>query len=280
MTRSITSGTRLLVVLGDPVEHSLSPVVQNAAFRETGVDGVYVALACSEKDLPGFIGGIARAGGGGNVTLPHKEKAASVLDIPSEAVLRTGACNTFWGVDGKVHGDNTDVDGFGRALMSFLGHAPKGFRVLVLGAGGAARAALVSLLDAEVSAIFLLNRTVDRARAVSRRIGGEKVRVVERAQEVEGLDFDLVVNTTRLGLSADDPLPVDLGLLSRAGAVMDLVYGPEATPLVRAAEALGIRAADGLEMLIQQGAVSFERWWDRPAPVEAMRGALRRVAGI
>lgn len=280
MTRSITSGTRLLVVLGDPVEHSLSPVVQNAAFRETGVDGVYVALACSEKDLPGFIGGIARAGGGGNVTLPHKEKAASVLDISSEAVLRTGACNTFWGVDGKVHGDNTDVDGFGRALMSFLGHAPKGFRVLVLGAGGAARAALVSLLDAEVSAIFLLNRTVDRARAVSRRIGGEKVRVVERAQEVEGLDFDLVVNTTRLGLSADDPLPVDLGLLSRAGAVMDLVYGPEATPLVRAAEALGIRAADGLEMLIQQGAVSFERWWDRPAPVEAMRGALRRVAGI
>lgn len=280
MTRSITSGTRLLVVLGDPVEHSLSPVVQNAAFRETGVDGVYVALTCSEKDLPGFIGGIARAGGGGNVTLPHKEKAASVLDISSEAVLRTGACNTFWGVDGKVHGDNTDVDGFGRALMSFLGHAPKGFRVLVLGAGGAARAALVSLLDAEVSAIFLLNRTVDRARAVSRRIGGEKVRVVERAQEVEGLDFDLVVNTTRLGLSADDPLPVDLGLLSRAGAVMDLVYGPEATPFVRAAEALGIRAADGLEMLIQQGAVSFERWWDRPAPVEAMRGALRRVAGI
>lgn len=280
MTRSITSGTRLLAVLGDPVEHSLSPVVQNAAFRETGVDGVYVALACSDEDLPGFIGGIARAGGGGNVTLPHKEKAASVLDISSEAVLRTGACNTFWGVDGKVHGDNTDVDGFGRALTSFLGHAPKGFRVLVLGAGGASRAALVSLLDAEVSEILLLNRTVDRARAVSRRIGGERVRVVERAHEVEGLDFDLVVNTTRLGLSADDPLPVDLGLLSRAGAVMDLVYGPEATPLVRTAEALGIRAADGLEMLIQQGAVSFERWWDRPAPVEAMRGALRRVAGI
>ncbi len=105
------------------------------------------------------------------------------------------------------------------------------------------------------------------------------MRVVERAQGVEGLDFDLVVNTTRLGLSSDDPLPVDLGLLSRAGAVMDLVYGPEATPFVRAAEALGIRAADGLEMLVQQGAVSFERWWDQPAPVEAMRGAIRRVEG-
>ncbi len=279
MTPSVTSRTRLLALLGDPVEHSLSPVVQNAAFRETGVDGVYVALACSEKDLAGFIGGIARAGGGGNITLPHKEKAAAVLDVSSEAVLRTGACNTFWGVNGEVHGDNTDVEGFGRALTSFLGRAPEGFRVLVLGAGGAARAALVSLLDADVTEIFLLNRTVDRARAVSRRIGGEKVRVVERAEGVEGLDFDLVVNTTRLGLSADDPLPVDLSSLSRAGAVMDLVYGPEATPFVRSAEALGIRAADGMEMLVQQGAVSFERWWDRSAPVEAMRGALRSVEG-
>lgn len=280
MTSAITSHTRLLALLGDPVEHSLSPVVQNAAFRETGVDGLYVALACSDEDLPGLVVGIARAGGGGNVTLPHKERAASVLDVSSEAVLRTGACNTFWGVDGRVHGDNTDVEGFGRALKSFLGRAPTGGRVLVLGAGGAARAALVSLLDAEVSEILLLNRTVDRARAVSRRIGGEKVRVVERAQEVEGLDFDLVVNTTRLGLSVDDPLPVDLGLLSRAGAVMDLVYRLEATPFVRAAQALGIRATDGLEMLVQQGAVSFERWWDRPAPVETMRRALRRVEAL
>lgn len=280
MTSLITSRTRLLALLGDPVEHSLSPVVQNAAFRETAMDGIYVALPCSEEDLPGFIGGIARAGGGGNVTLPHKEKAASVLDVSSEAVLRTGACNTFWGVDGKVHGDNTDVEGFGRALKAFLGRAPTGGRVLLLGAGGAARAALVSLLDAEVSEIVLLNRTVDRARAVSRRIGGEKVRVVERAQEVEGREFDLVVNTTRLGLSVDDPLPVDLGLLSRAGAVMDLVYGLEPTPFVRAAQALGIRATDGMEMLVQQGAVSFECWWDLPAPVETMRGALRRVEGL
>ena len=135
-------------------------------------------------------------------------------------------------------------------------------------------------IDAEVSEIVLLNRTVDRARAVSRRIGGEKVRVVERAQGVEGMDFDLVVNTTRLGLSADDPLPVDLGILSRAGAVMDLVYGLEATPFVRSAQALGIRATDGLEMLVQQGAVSFERWWGRQAPVETMRRALRRVEGL
>ena len=277
MTGSITSRTRLLALLGDPVEHSLSPVAQNAAFRRADVDGVYVALACNQDDLPGFLAGIAKAGGGGNVTLPHKEKAASVLDVSSDAVMRTGACNTFWGVDGRVHGDNTDVEGFGRAVASFLGRAPTGFRVLVLGAGGAARATLVSLLDNEVSEICLLNRTVDRARAVSRRIGGEKVRVLERPEHVEGMDFDLVVNTTRLGLEPDDPLPVELDRLSRAGAVMDLVYGSEATPFVRAAESMGIRAADGLEMLVQQGAVAFERWWDQPAPVEVMRDALEGV---
>lgn len=279
MTETVTSRTRLLALLGDPVEHSFSPVLQNAAFREAGVDGVYVALGCGDEDLPGFMGGIARAGGGGNVTLPHKEKAASVLDVSSEAVRRTGACNTFWGVDGKVHGDNTDVEGFGRALELFLGRPPDGFRVLMLGAGGAARAALVSLLDNQVGEVCLLNRTVDRARAVSRRIGGERVRVIERPQHVEGQAFDLVVNTTRLGLSPDDPLPVDLGLLARAGAVLDLVYGTEDTAFVRSAEKWGVRADDGLEMLVQQGAVAFERWWGRPGPVEVMRDALRGAHG-
>ena len=103
------------------------------------------------------------------------------------------------------------------------------------------------------------------------------MRVLERPEHVEGMDFDLVVNTTRLGLEPDDPLPVELDRLSRAGAVMDLVYGSEATPFVRAAESMGIRAADGLEMLVQQGAVAFERWWDQPAPVEVMRDALEGV---
>ncbi len=269
-----TARTRVFTVLGNPVEHSLSPVIQNAAFHEAGVDGVYTALRCDAEGMVGFMSGLGWAGGGGNVTLPHKEKAASVLDEPSEAVRRTGACNTFWGEDGKLCGDNTDVEGFGRALQHFLGGPAAGYRVLLLGAGGAARAALLSLVDDQAEDVLILNRTVERARAVARRIGGDRVRVAENRSDVDGGEFDLVVNTTRLGLAPEDELPFDLERLSRAGAVMDLVYGPDATAFVAASKSLGIPAVDGGEMLVHQGAVAFECWWDEEAPIDAMMRAF------
>ena len=137
---NITARTRVLALFGDPVEHSASPEIQNAAFIEAGVNGVYIAVRCATEDLAGFMRGLALAGGGGNITLPHKEKAAAIVDVSSEAVRRTGACNTFWGQDGKVHGDNTDVEGFRRALRIFVDGPSQGIRALVLGAGGAARA--------------------------------------------------------------------------------------------------------------------------------------------
>ncbi len=271
---ALTARTRVFTILGNPVEHSLSPVIQNAAFQEARVDGVYVALRCDAEQMVGFMSGLGRSGGAGNVTLPHKEKAASVLDKPLEAVRRTGACNTFWGESGKLCGDNTDVEGFRRAQRHFLGGAPTGYRVLLLGAGGAARAALVSLIDDEVQDVLILNRTVERARAVARRIGGDRVRVAESHSDVDDGEFDLVVNTTRLGLHSDDELPFDLERLSRADAVMDLVYGPSATAFVAASKRLGIPAVDGGEMLVHQGAVAFERWWGEEAPIDAMRQAL------
>jgi shikimate dehydrogenase len=274
---TLTSSTRVLMLLGDPVSHSLSPVVQNTACAKAGVDGVYVAVRCAPDDLAGLMRGLARAGGGGNITLPYKEKAAAVLDTASEAVRRTGACNTFWGgKDGRVHGDNTDVAGFRRTLRTFVDGSPEGMRVLLLGAGGAARATLMALLEERVDQVVLLNRSPERARAVARRIGGDRARVVNLTEELRGDSFDLVVNATRLGLSPGDPSPLDFELLLRAGAAMDLVYGRVATPFVRAAESFGVRATDGAEMLVQQGAASFERWWERPAPVEAMRQAYRR----
>jgi shikimate dehydrogenase len=274
MSHLVTSRTRVFALLGDPVQHSLSPVVQNAAFQEAGVDGVYVSLLCRGEDLQGFIRGIGGAGGGGNLTLPHKERAATVVDHPSDAVRRIGACNTFWEEDGKIHGDNTDVEGFRRALREFLGRSPEGYRVLMIGAGGAARASLLALLEDDVKEVLISNRTTERARAVARRIGGERTRVADTINEVRGESFDLVVNTTRLGLAQDDPLPFDLTLLDRAGAVMDLVYGPNGTPFVHAARDLGIKATDGGEMLVQQGAVAFECWWGTEAPLPAMKEAL------
>jgi shikimate dehydrogenase len=275
----VTAKTRVLTLLGDPVTHSRSPEIQNAAFAEAGVDGVYVAVRCAADDLSGFMHGLSRAGGGGNVTLPHKEKAAAVVDVPSEAIRRTGACNTFWGESGKVHGDNTDVDGFRRALRVFLGGPAEGARALLLGAGGAARAALLGLLDEGASEVLLYNRTAERARAVARRIGGQRARVVPLIQELGGERFDVVINATRLGLDPHDAAPIDFSLLGRGGAALDLVYGTHETSFVRAAKARGVRAADGMEMLVQQGAVSFERWWGRPAPTEVMRAAIRRSLG-
>ncbi len=276
---TITSSTRALTLLGDPVAHSLSPIIQNAAFREAGVDGVYLAVRCAPEDLFGFMKGLARAGGGGNITLPHKEKAASVIDVPADAVRRTGACNTFWGgPDGRLHGDNTDVDALRRAVRGFVG-SPKGMRVLLLGAGGAARAALMGLLEEDVDEVVIHNRSAERARAVARRIGGAKARVAWVMEELRGRDFDLVINATRVGMEPGDASPFDFDLLSRAGAAMDLVYGTEATPFVRAAEAFGVRATDGSEMLVHQGAASFERWWGMPAPLDTMRHALMEESG-
>ena len=273
---TVTAATRTIALLGDPVGHSISPEIQNAAFREAGVDGVYVAVRCAPDDLDGFMKGLARAGGGGNVTLPHKEKAASILDVRSEAVRRTGACNTFWGDEhGRLHGDNTDVDGFQQALRSFIGGNAKGLRVLLLGGGGAARAALHGLLEEGADEVLLYNRTQDRARAVARRLGGERTRVVPIFRELEGESFDLIVNATRLGLDPEDVTPLDLEMLHRAGAAMDMVYGRHTTAFVQSAEAAGVRSTDGLEILVQQGAASFERWWGHAAPVDAMRDAVQ-----
>lgn len=272
--RVITSNARILALLGNPIDHSLSPVIQNAALRETGMDGVYVSLRCEEQYLMQFMHSLVRSGGGGNITIPHKEKAVSLLDEYSEAVERTGACNTFWGIDGKIYGDNTDVEGFRRALRYFLGESPKGLKVLLVGAGGAARAVLVALLDDGVEDVLILNRSTERAQAVVRLIGGERVRVAESYLDIRDNNFDLVVNATSLGIGLEDKLPVDLSNMGSVGLVMDLVYRTGTTPFVKSAEDLGIRAMDGREMLIQQGSVAFERWWKKPGPVEIMRCAL------
>jgi len=281
VTERISAATRVYAVLGDPVEHSLSPVVQNAGMRATGVDGVYTALRCNDADLPGLMRGLALAGGGGNVTLPHKEAAARALDVATPAVKRTGACNTFWAEDGKLHGDNTDVDGFRGAVAALLTDRIWGGRVLLLGAGGAARAVIVALLDDGIEEVMLVNRTPERARSLAGRAGDPRVRVVGDTSTLEDASVDLVVNATRLGLVPGDPLPVAIGALGSVGAVLDLVYGGDAvTPLVAEAREKGIKAADGAEMLVRQGAAAFERWWDIPAPVDVMRQALAEARGV
>ncbi len=274
---AVTAGTRLFALLGDPVAHSLSPSFQNAAFRALGLDAVYVALRCGADEFPGLLRGIARAGGGGNVTVPHKALAARTVDRPGDAVLRTGACNAFWLEDGAVHGDNTDVAGASAAVAALLGRAPAGARVLLLGAGGAASAALCALADAGVEQIVIANRTPERARALADRFRtpGVRIDVVEGADALAGERFDLAVNSTSLGLKADDPLPLDPEAARvTVGAALDLVYARGETRWVREMRARGLPAADGKEMLLHQGAAAFRRWWGMEPPLEVMRTAL------
>jgi shikimate dehydrogenase len=270
--------TRLIALLGDPVEHSLSPRIQNAAIEALGLDGRYLALRSGGADLPGLLRGIARAGGAGNVTLPHKEEARATVEEATSDARRTGAVNTFWSDEGRIFGDNTDVDGVRRALLELTGGKAPGGRVLLLGAGGAARAAVVALLDEGVDRVEILNRTRERAEALAGELGAEsaegRVRVLEDPSDVRGQEWDLVIHATRLGLSAGDDMPLDLEAPRRVGALLDLVYGPRETPLVRRARKLGIPAADGGEMLLFQGAAAFRRWWGVEAPLEVMRSAL------
>jgi shikimate dehydrogenase len=270
---TIGASTRLFAVLGDPVAHSLSPKIQNAAIQAAGLDAVYVALRCDLGGLAPLMRGLAFSGGGGNVTVPHKEAAAQALEVPSELVRQTGACNTFWMRDGALHGDNTDVPGFRGALTSLLGGSPRGMRVLLLGAGGAARGALVGLLLEEVASVDVWNRSFERAERLCAELGGGKARAV-RSLDGGHANCDLLVNGTSLGLSSGEGLPVDLDRVGSVRAVLDLVYRPDETALVREARDRGILAADGGEMLVRQGAEAFERWWGRPAPLSAMLEAL------
>lgn len=272
---ALSSRTRLIAILGDPVKHSLSPVFQNAAFEAAGLDAVYLALRTPANLLPGLLRGVAHAGGGGNVTVPHKEIAATSVDVPSEAVRITGACNTFWYEDGRVHGDNTDVYGFARAVERLTGGGLTGARVLLVGAGGAARGALYALARENADHVAIVNRSRERAEELRNRFAGSYDRVrVASVDEVAGEHFDLVVNSTALGLSATDPHPLPLEGGPTFSAALDMVYAPERTPWVNALRERGINAEDGLEMLLQQGAAAFERWWGFPPSLVAMRDVM------
>jgi shikimate dehydrogenase len=275
-----TARTRVFALLGDPVSHSLSPRIQNAALRAAGLDGVYVALRASAADVPGLLLALARAGGGGNVTVPHKEIAARTVERRTATVNATGACNTFWLEDGAVCGDNTDVEGVSGAVCALLGRPPSGARVLLLGAGGSARAVVHALAADGADRIVIVNRTRMRAEELAEQSGGGKtmISVAGSMDEMRGERFDLVVNSTSLGLRAGDALPLDPGAGIRVDAALDLVYSPDVTPWVRALRSLGIPAADGKEVLLGQGAAAFERWWGVDAPVEAMRAAMAEAA--
>ncbi len=260
-----------LVLLGHPVSHSLSPRIHNAALAAAGISAEYTALDVDPADFDGTLETLRQQRTAGNVTIPHKERMFAACDVLSPLAQRVGAVNTFWFDDaGRLIGDNTDVGGFDAAVLGLLGQPPRGITVGVLGAGGAAAAVLAAVERWPECDAHVFNRTPERARLLCERFGSF-ARPVDDAGVVAGAQ--LVVNATSIGLK-DNAVPIDLSLLSGNSAVLDLVYRQPETRLVQALCSRGIRARDGKEMLVEQAALAFEKWFgvmpDRAAMYRAM----------
>jgi shikimate dehydrogenase len=261
----IDGSTRVYALLGDPVGHSLSPAMQNAAFRALGLKAVYVALRCTPDDLPGLMRALARAGGGGNVTVPHKEAAAGALERKLDLVGTVRACNTFWHDGERLVGDNTDVDGVQRGIEAL--DPPPGAWLLA-GTGGSARAAAVA-------AIRLGAPLAVSSRSDTRRRGFENWARGLGARIVAPVEARVLLNATPLGLEEADALPPGREVSPEAAVALDLVYAPGETRWVRRMRAAGLRAADGREVLVAQGALALARWFpDVDPPVEIMRAMV------
>lgn len=271
----MTAAPRRLLLLGHPVAHSLSPVFQNAALRVLGSDLRYEALDVPPERFAETFRTLAHDGAAGNVTVPYKAAAAEACDQIMPLARRVGAVNTFWTVGGRLVGDNTDVGGFHAAARALLGAEPRELRVALLGAGGAAAAVLAAVAEWPASTVAVWNRSPKRAVRLAAAYPGVATAAEFLATAVRGAD--LVVNATTVGMR-DDDVPFHPAILARRAAVLDLVYRRGETAWVRLARARGLRAADGLTMLVEQGALAFERWLGVPPDRAAMWAALRRTA--
>jgi shikimate dehydrogenase len=255
---------RPFVLLGFPVEHSISPAMQAAAFHALNLHASYITLQCKSDDVPHLIQVFAGAGGGGNITIPHKSVAAGTVK-PSSLVTMTGACNTFWGNGGEIHGDNTDVPGILAALDRLQAPAT---RWLVLGTGGGARAAGAAALARKASVAV-------RSRSAERKQGYEAWAREHGIPLCAPESCEVVINATPLGLRPGDVLPLEPGSHPGIAVALDLVYARGMTPWIRTMQQRGARASDGREVLVSQGAVALEHWFPgEQAPRELMRAVV------
>ena len=274
---------RRACIIGWPVEQSRSPAIHNYWLKHYKIDGVYGAEAVWPEEFASFLASLAAKGyAGANVTLPHKEAALRLADSVDASARAIGAANTLWLDEaGKLHASNTDAYGF----MINLEQLAPGWNdnkrpVIVLGAGGAARAILHALIEAGVGKILLLNRSRDRAEALARNFG-RKVELHDWNQRREALaGGGLLVNTTSLGMIGKPALEIDLAALPKDAVVADIVYNPLETELLAAARARSNRVVDGLGMLLYQAVPGFERWFGvRPEVTPELRKQVAATLG-
>lgn len=281
---TLTGAARVVGVIGDPIAHSLSPPMHNAAFAALGMEWVYVPFHVRSEALGAAVAGLAALGVVGfNVTVPHKVAIVRYLDDVDPGARLMGAVNTVVRRDGGWTGYNTDGLGFLRSLRTEAGFEPRGRRILLVGAGGAARAVGVQLALEGAERVDVANRTYERAAALAELLRAQ-TGVAARPYALSELhpavtqDYDAVVHTTSWGMAphADVPPLVPADALHPHQLVCDIVYTPEETSLLRAARARGCRVLPGMGMLVHQAAAAFELWTGRTAPVDVMYNELRK----
>lgn len=276
-----TGTTRVTAVIGDPVRHSLSPVILNAAFGAAGLDWVMVALPVAEGDAVAAVRGAGALGIRGlSVTMPHKAAVIDALDRLTDVARTLGAVNCIFrdpADDTLLVGHNTDGEGFLAGLRADLDLEVRGRECLVVGAGGAARAVVAALAGAGAAEVAVLARSPERAGAAA-GLAGAAGRVLSREDEADALRrAALVVNATPVGMAGTPGLPVRVDQFGPGQVVVDLIYHPLRTELLERAAARGARTANGLSMLVHQAAASFTRWTGTSALVGAMVAAARQA---
>ncbi|MGQ9459675.1 MAG: shikimate dehydrogenase [Candidatus Bathyarchaeaceae archaeon] len=276
----ISGKTRVCGIIGDPVEHSLSPAMHNAAFQELNLDYVYVAFKVRKNELKGAIVGAKSLGIRGlNVTMPHKSTVMGYLDEIDPKARAIGAVNTILNDEGKLRGYNTDGIGALKALKE-NGISLNGKKLLLLGAGGAGKAIAFHVAE-KVEELKILNRTTGKAKDLAevlrkkfgKKIDGNTLSATTIKKELA--DTDIVINATSVGMHPkDDQSPIIPSWLRPDLCVMDIVYNPIETKLVKDARSVGAKVVSGVEMLVYQGVASFEIWTNRLAPVKVMKQAI------
>ena len=280
----ISGHTKIVGVIGDPVQHSRSPQMHNAAIAERKLDYIYVPFHVRSEELREAIEGFKALNVLGiNVTIPHKQTVMPLLDDVSREATLIGAANTLIFCDGKVSGDNTDAQGFLRAMAEEGIDVPIGGAAVILGAGGAARAIVVALALSGLASITIANRTKRKADRLGKELGSmleTTISVVDLASSQLNsaiYSADLLVNTTSVGMKGSDQLLIDPSSLSSETIVYEIVYTPPETPLLRVAREKGCKTIGGIGMLVHQGAIAFEKWIGIVPSVETMRIALEQT---
>jgi shikimate dehydrogenase len=274
----LDSNTIMYAVFGDPIRHSKSPIMLNRAFEEAGINAAYAAFHIKPGQLKDAVSGIrAMEFRGVNITIPHKVEVMDYIDIIDEGARVIGAVNTIVNDDGRLTGYNTDGIGYVRSLKEETGMSLNGKKVLMVGAGGAARGVGYALAKEGAAHIYFANRTREKAdelaQALSEFTGTSGIGMDEIA-EIAG-EAALIVNNTSLGMHPNvDQVPMDTSLIRESMVVSDLVYNPLITKFLRESEARGAKIHSGLGMFIYQGAYAFEYWTGQPAPISAMRQAV------